>query len=146
MAKYKVSDLTQVTSANANDLMYIVHSSGSHSITVGNFLGTMTNPTLQGTVRLGGTPDTMYSPGTVDLSTPISYLNIPGTTGAISIPSGTNGQVKVLITTVAGGGNYILSNIAGAANVNFARVGDTATLAYTNNNWFVIGGTANVSY
>jgi|FreactcultureFD7_1027221.scaffolds.fasta_scaffold38841_2 hypothetical protein len=146
MAKYKVSDLTQVTSANVNDLMYIVHSSGSYSITVGNFLGAMNNPTLQGTVTLGGAPDTMYSAGVVNLTTPISYLNIPGTIGNISIPNGTNGQIKVLVTTASSGGKYILSNIAGSANVNFTRVGDTATLAYTNNNWFVIGGTANVSH
>ena len=51
MAKYKVSDLTQVTSANVNDLMYIVHSSGSYSITVGNFLGAMNNPTGNSHIR-----------------------------------------------------------------------------------------------
>ena len=88
----------------------------------------------------------MYSAGVVNLTTPISYLNIPGTIGNISIPNGTNGQIKVLVTTASSGGKYILSNIAGSANVNFTRVGDTATLAYTNNNWFVIGGTANVSH
>jgi hypothetical protein len=146
MAKSKVSDLTQLSSANVNDLLYIVHSSGSYSITVGNFLGAMNSPTLQGTVSLGGIPDTMYSPGVVSLTTPISYLNIPGTTNNISIPTGTNGQIKVLVTTATAGGKYILSNIAGSANVNFTSVGDTATLAYTNNNWFVIGGTANVSH
>lgn len=145
MAKSKVSDLTSVASANVNDLMYIVHTNGSYKISVGDFLSGMTNPTLQGTVKLGGTPDTMSSPGVVSLSNPISYLNIPGTAGTITIPNGSNGQVKVLITTATAGGSYTLT-VAGSANVNFNRVGDTATLTYTNNNWFVIGGTANVSH
>ena len=145
MAKSKVSDLTSITSANVNDLMYIVHTNGSYKISVGDFLSGMTNPTLQGAVKLGGSPDTMSSPGVVSLTTPISYLSIPGTAGTITIPNGSNGQVKVLITTATAGGSYTLP-VAGSANVNFNRIGDTATLTYTNNNWFVIGGTANVSH
>jgi hypothetical protein len=145
MAKSKVSDLTAVTSANINDLMYIVHTNGSYKISVGDFLSNMTNPTLQGAVKLGGSPDTMAAPGVISLTNPISYLSIPGTAGTITIPNGANGQVKVLITTATAGGSYKLT-VAGSANVNFNRIGDTATLAYTSNNWFVIGGTANVSH
>jgi len=41
------------------------------------------------------------------------------------------------------GGSYTLrGNIAGNANVLFTSAGNTATLLYTSDKWYMIGGTA----
>lgn len=50
--------------------------------------------------------------------------------------------------TATAGGAYALatSNVAGNATITLDNVGDTATLLFTNSKWFVVGGTANVTY
>ena len=145
MAKQKISDLVAATATNPNDLLYLVQSNTSKSITVANFLADLTDPNLQGNIKITGTPQTLSSAGTVDISTPTTYLNVGGIAADISIPNGANGQIKVIVTTAASGGTYSLGyNIANGANVRFANVGDTATLMYTNHKWFMIGGTASV--
>lgn len=145
MAKLKISELVAATATNPNDLLYLVQSNTSKSITVANFLADLTDPNLQGNIKITGTPQTLSSAGTVDITTPTTYLNVGGVAAAISIPNGANGQIKVIVTTAASGGTYSLGyNIANGANVRFANVGDTATLMYTNHTWFMIGGTASV--
>ena len=145
MAKQKISDLVAATATNPNDLLYLVQSNTSKSITVANFLADLTDPNLQGNVKITGTPQTLSSAGVVSITTPTTYLNIGGTPADISIPNGANGQIKIILTTVSSGGSYSLkNNIANGANIRFANVGDTATLMYSNHKWFMIGGTASV--
>lgn len=145
MAKLKISELTAATATNPDDLLYLVQSNTSKSITVGNFLADLTDPNLQGNIKITGTPQTLSSGGIVDISTPTTYLSIGGTAADITIPNGANGQIKILLTTASSGGSYTLrSNVANNANILFANVGDTATIIYTNSKWFMIGGTARV--
>lgn len=146
MAKLKISELTAATVTNPNDLLYLVQSNTSKSITVANFLADLTDPNLQGNIKITGTPQTLSSGGIVDLTTPTTYLSIGGTPADITIPNGANGQIKILLTTVHAGGSYTLSsNVANNANIVFNNVGDTATLMYNNAKWFMIGGTATVA-
>jgi hypothetical protein len=147
MAKLKLSELTETTATNPGDLLYVVQSNTSKRIKVSNFLADLDNPTLKGNIVIGSTPETITSPGPIGLTTPISYLNIGGVGGVLTIPNGANGQAKILVTIAAAGGQYTLTtNVAGNATVQFNNVGDTATMLYTNSKWFVIGGTANVTY
>ena len=146
MAKLKISELTAATATNPNDLMYLVQTNTSKSITVANFLADLTDPNLQGNIKITGTPQTLTSGGVVDLTTPTTYLSIGASQADITIPNGANGQIKILLTTVYAGGSYTLSsNVANNANIVFNNVGDTATLMYNNNKWFMIGGTATVA-
>jgi hypothetical protein len=143
MAKLKISELVAATETNPSDLLYLVQSGASKSITVANFLADITDPTLKGNIKITGTPQTLSSGGIVDISTPTTYLSIGGTAADITIPNGATGQLKILLTTSTSGGSYTLrSNIANNANILFANVGDTATILYTNSKWFMIGGTA----
>jgi hypothetical protein len=145
MAKLKISELTAATATNPNDLLYLVQSNTSKSITVANFLADLTDPNLQGNIKITGTPQTLSSGGVVDLTTPTTYLSVGAGADNVSIPNGANGQIKILLTTATAGGTYSLSsNVANSANILFANVGDTATMMYTNHKWFMIGGTARV--
>ena len=145
MAKLKISELAAATETNPGDLLYLVQSGASKSITVANFLADLTDPTLKGNIKITGTPQTLSSGGAVDLSTPTTYLSVGAGADTITIPNGANGQIKILLTTATAGGTYSLSsNVANSANIRFANVGDTATMMYTTHKWFMIGGTARV--
>ena len=148
MADSKVSGLTAATSLGGSDVLYLVQSNTSKKITIANFFANAGNVTLSGNINIGGTPQSLGSPGIIALSTPITHLTIDASGGTLQIPQGTTGQQKIVVTISAAGGSYTINNanIAGNANVVFDTVGDTATLLYTQNKWHVIGGTANVTY
>lgn len=148
MADSKVSELASATSAGGSDVLYLVQSNTSKKITIANLFGDISNPTLTGNVVVGGTPQTLSAPGIISITTPITHLSVDGVGGTLQIPQGSSGQIKVLTMTASQGGTYTLStsNIAGNANVSFNNVGDTATMLFTSSKWYVIGGTANVTY
>ena len=49
------------------------------------------------------------------------------------------------MTSTAGGAYTLTGNIAGDQTITFNSVGDTATLLYVNNKWFMVGGTATIA-
>lgn len=148
MADSKVSELTSATSAGGSDILYLVQSNTSKKITTGNLFASISNPTLSGNILVGGTPQTLSAPGIISIITPITHLNVDGVGGTLQIPNGVNGQTKIIVMTSALGGTYTInySNVAGNANVSFNNTGDSATLLFTNSKWYVIGGTATVTY
>lgn len=148
MADAKVSELISATSAEGSDVLYLVQTNVSKKISVANFFGNISNPTLAGNIVIGGTPQTLGSPGIVSITTPITHLSADAIGGTLQIPAGVQGQKKYLIMTATAGGAYALatSNVAGNATITLDNVGDTATLLFTNSKWFVVGGTANVTY
>ena len=146
MAKLKVSELVAATATNETDELYLVQNGTSKKITVSNFFADISNPSINGNVKLSGTPTVLSSPGYVSLSNHTTFLNIDAVGGNIVLPNGSTGQIKMLLANVSAGGTYTLSaNVAGNKTIRFANVGDTATLMYTDNKWFVIGGTASIT-
>jgi hypothetical protein len=148
MADSKVSALTSATSVGGSDVLYLIQSNTSKKVTAGTLFANAGNVTLSGNINIGGTPQTLSSPGLISLTTPITHLSADATGGALQLPQGTNGQVKILMLVSTAGGSYTINNanVAASGNVRFDNSGDTAQLLYTNNKWYVIGGTANVTY
>ena len=144
MADSKVSDLTSATSAGGSDVLYLVQSNTSKKITVANLFGNISNPTLSGNIIIGGTPQTLGSPGIVNITTPITHLSADATGGTLQIPAGTQGQFKLLTMTATAGGSYTVatSNIAGNTNIVFDAVGDTVLLYFTNSKWAPVASSA----
>jgi hypothetical protein len=145
MADSKVSELTSATSVGGSDLLYLVQSGTSKKVTAATLFGNAANVTLKGNINLDSTVQLLASPGIIDLTKPITHLAADASGGNCSIPTGTAGQVKIVcLISTAGGMMHIRGNIANNANVEFSTAGDTATMLYTNNKWFVIGGSAAV--
>jgi hypothetical protein len=147
MADSKVSALTAATSVGGSDQLYLIQSSASKSVTADVLYSSISNPTITGNVVIGDTRQNLNSPGVISNILPVTLLTVGGTDGVLSIHPGVeDGQVKIILTTAAAGGTYYINraNIAGNANVQFDTIGDTATLMYQGNDWFMIGGTANV--
>jgi len=143
MAKLKISELSKTSYANPSDLIYIVQANASKSIAVNDLLRNVSNLSLSGNVSFGGTPQVINGTGTVDLTTPITYIKV-GSAGTqnVTLPRGSNGQIKVFATvSTEGGVSRLIGNVAGR-DLNFSTVGDDAILIYTGDNWRVVGQTA----
>lgn len=147
MADSKVSELTAATSVGGSDTLYLVQSSTSKKVTVAKFFENAANVTLSGNINIGGTVQSLAAPGLISLTTPITHLTSDASGGALAINQGTSGQTKYLVMIGDGGGNYTLSaNVAGSGTITFDTIGDTAQLLFTSGKWYMVGGTANVTY
>jgi len=147
MADSKVSGLTAATTVGGSDQLYLIQSSTSKSVTASVLFSNIDNPNVSGNIVVGDTRQTLGSPGIISNTLPVTLLSVGGTDGPLSIhPGKENGQIKIILTTAASGGTYYINtaNIAGNSNVQFDTIGDTATLLYQGEDWYVIGGTANV--
>lgn len=146
MADTKVSNLPVATSVGGSDVLYLVQNNTSKKITAAKFFENAANVTLKGNLNLDSSVQTLAAPGLLDLTKLISHVSAGASNGTLSILPGTPSQVKIVVMTATTGGTYTLSgNIANNANVVFNAAGKSATLLYTNNKWFVIGGTAQIT-
>jgi hypothetical protein len=146
MADSKVSELVSATSVGGSDQLYIVQSSTSKKVTAAVLFANAANVVLKGNINLDTTVQLLASPGTIDITKQITHLSADASGGTLILPTGTDKQIKILAMTATAGGTYtVTTNVANSANVVFNNVGDTATLLYTNNKWFVIGGTASLT-
>lgn len=146
MADSKVSELTSATSVGGSDLLYLVQSNTSKKISASTFFENMGNVVLKGNVSLDPSVQLLASPGIIDLTKTITHLSADSSGGTLILPAGKSNQIKILTMIANAGGTLaVRANIANSANVEFNTIGDTATLLYTNNKWFMIGGTASLT-
>lgn len=146
MADSKVSELVSATTVAGKDLLYLVQTNTSKNLPVATLFENAANVTLKGNVNFDSTIQLLASPGIIDLKKPVTHLSSDSSGGTVVIPAGTVNQVKIIAMIATSGGTYtISSNIANNASVVFNNVGDTASLMFTNNKWFVIGGTASLT-
>ena len=146
MADAKLSELTAATAAAGDDSLYMVQSSASRKITVANFFGDVTTPAkFSDSFSIAGY-NTQTSIGAVTRTTKITYLSDPDAPGPLTLEAGSEGQIKIIIMTSNAGGHSLRLNSSAAISrtVTFDSAGDTATLIYTTDKWYFIGGTATV--
>ena len=135
----------------------------NHSVGIGtnapsaNFmLDIIADATTGGSINSAGwlamsTNDTRTGAGAVGVTTPVTFLSNSSGASALTIGNGTNGQIKILVCTVMGGGSMAFtsqSNIqlgGGGTTLTFDSVGETAILMYVNSKWQLLAGTAAVS-
>lgn len=146
MADSKVSELTAATSVGGSDLLYLIQSDTSKKITAATWFANSANVTLKGNINLDPTVQVITSPGSIDLTKPVTHLVSDAIGGNCFLPPGTSQQIKVIcMLSTAGGVMHVYGNLVNNSNVVFSHSGNTATMMYTNNKWFVIGGTAKVT-
>lgn len=146
MADTKVSSLPVATSIGGSDSFYLVQNNASKKITAATLFNNAANVTLKGNVNIDPTFQTLSSPGTIDLTKVITQLSAGASGGNLVIPTGTAGQLKIILLDQTTGGTYtIKGNIANNANIVFSTSGETATLLFLSNKWFMVGGTAGLT-
>ena len=140
MADKSIPKLESVTTPTSEDLAIIVTNVSSAPANKKSTLATFFNkiPTWLGF----STTPIVYTTGEIDVTTPVSFISVTGTT-TFTLPAGTTGQIKILVCTVAtstpvGTLTPIASANDGYDTINFNEVGQSATLIYENSGWIVI--------
>ena len=147
-----------------SDTGILVHTDApNHSVGIGTtapsasfMLDVIADATTGGSINSAGwlamsTNDTRAGAGAVGVTTPVTFLTNTSGDSALTIGNGTNGQIKILIMTVRGGGTMKFtsqSNIqlgSGGTVLTFDSVGENAILMYVNSKWQLLAGTAAVS-
>ena len=147
MADQKLSELTSVSGAAASDTLYLVKDGASSKITFANLLATVPTPVAFTDKVTIGDADTMTSLGSVSITTNVTYLNNLPSSGSLSIGTGTEGQIKIIVMISNTGGYTIDLDDSDVQHdlIRFTEAGHTATLLCANSKWFMIGGTATVT-
>jgi len=149
MSDSKVSELTSATSVGAADQFYLVQSNTSKKLTAAVLFANASNVTLKGNINLDSSAQNLTSAGAITLTNPVTYLRADASGGAITIPAGTVNQLKYIVMAYTAGGTYTINgasnSIAASANIVFSAEGKTAQLLYTNNKWFMVGGSATLT-
>jgi hypothetical protein len=146
MADKKLSELVTATTANPTDLLYLAQSGVAKRLPFATLCESLSNVTVDGTLKVTS-EQTMQFPGMISANTTLTKLVSLGASGSLSIESGYEGQIKlVVVTTYTGSGYFILnSGLSGNTTVLFDKIGESAILLYSSNAWHVIGGTATVT-
>ena len=140
MADKSIAKLESVTTPTSEDLAILVTDAASAPTNKKSTLATFFNkiPTFLG---LSTTP-IVYTVGEIDVTTPVSFLSVTGST-TFSLPAGSVGQIKMLVCTVAASTPVGVLTPAANANdgydvINFTKVGQSATLIYSNSGWIIL--------
>jgi hypothetical protein len=118
-----------------------------HKVTVANLFGGIPVPVvLEDDLILGGAVQTMTSAGAISITTLVTRITSPDGAGTLTIPDGTDGQIKVVVMTSNNANHALTINTnIGHSSIVFNGPGDTATLMFLSGNWYFLGGTATVS-
>jgi len=140
MADKSITKLEAVATPTSEDLAIIVTSAATEPQNKKSTLATLFNkiPTWLG---LSTTP-IVYTVGEIDVTTPVSFLSVTGST-TFSLPAGSVGQIKMLVCTVAASTPVGVVTPEASANdgydvINFTKVGQSATLIYSNSGWIIL--------
>ena len=140
MADKSIVNLKEVSTPTSDDLALLVTDVATLPTNKKSTLATFFNkiPTWLGF----STTPVVYTTGEIDITTPVSFISVTGTT-TFTLPAGTTGQIKILVCTVAastpvGTLTPIASANDGYDTIIFNEVGQSATLIYENSGWIVI--------
>jgi hypothetical protein len=140
MADKSIANLGRVSTPTSEDLTLLVTDVATIPTNKKSTLATFFNkiPTWLG---LSTTP-IVYTVGEIDVTTPVSFLSVTGST-TFSLPAGSTGQIKLLVCTVAASTPIGVVTPVASANdgydvINFTKVGQSATLIYSNSGWIIL--------
>jgi hypothetical protein len=150
MADQKLSELTAATSAAPADNLYLVKGGASQKLSIANLFADVDTP-----VKLGSTltfdetanREVISGAGAVSVTKTVTVLVSPAASGTLTIAPGIEGQIKFIVMVANTTNNTLTLDDTdlGHDTVVFDGQGDTATLMYLNQKWWVVGGTAAVT-
>jgi len=142
-----ITNLPKTESTSLDDLVLVVdtpsESPTNKKITIANFFNKI--PTWLGFSQSPAT----FTSGVIDVTTPISFVSVTGTK-AYTLAAGSDGQLKILICTVAASTPVgVITPLASASDgyntITFNAVGENATLIYSNSGWNVLSCSGSAS-
>jgi hypothetical protein len=147
MADKIIPNLPKTEATTFDDLLLVVdtpsESPTNKKISLANFFNKI--PTWLGFSQSPAT----FTSGAIDVTTPISFVSVTGTK-AYTLAAGSDGQLKILICTVAASTPVgVITPLASASDgyntITFNAVGENATLIYSNSGWNVLSCSGSAS-
>jgi hypothetical protein len=89
--------------------------------------------------------DQQTSGSAASLLSTASFVNTAGSGQTATLANGVNGQVKIFAMVSDGGGNMVITvatagwKTSGSGTITLSSIGQTVTLRYMSDKWFVIG-------
>lgn len=149
MADTKVSALTAATSVNSADVLYLIQSGTDKKVSISTLLANLpaTLTKFSGLIALGlASPQTLTNSGNITTTQTLTIISNDISSAALTISDGSyEGQLKLILCTAALGTSSLTANIK-ATEIDFSEPGHSALLIWYSNDWWVIGGTASVTY
>lgn len=139
MADSKVTDFSAATSVNSADVLYLIQNNSDKKITLTTLLANLpsTLAKFSGLIALQfNSAQTIVNSGTVTATQTLTLVSNT-TTSSLAINDGQyEGQLKIIMCTSATAVSSITSNVK--TTVTFSQEGDTAILAWYNNDWWIL--------
>ena len=149
MADSKVTDLTAATSVNSADVLYLVQSSADKKISMSTLLANLpaTLTQFSGLISVSmSNPQIISNAGTVNATTFATVITNTAGTYSLTLSDGTYiGQLKLILCSSASGTSNITSNLKGCSAA-FTEPGHSLLLVWYGSDWYVIGGTATLTF
>ena len=136
----KVSELTQATGVTTSDLLYLVQSGVSKSVSIETLLANL--PLVLGAqgLSLTGIPDALGSAGSISLTKSITVLTGGANSYTASLGTPSNALLKILVCDSASNPITISGVFSGFTSLELRAAGDSAILIYIGSAWYLLGG------
>lgn len=149
MADGKVTDFDTATVIKPTGLLYLVQDNKDFKVTIATLLANLpaTLIKFQGNFVLPmNNPQSIDNSGIITSTEFLTVVRNDGGTHYLNINDGAyNGQLKLVMAETMTGISTITSNIK-ADHIVFTEPGMTALLMWYNSNWWIIGGSAAVTF
>lgn len=149
MADSKITDLTAATSVNPADVVYLVQNNSDRKLSISTLLANLPNTLTKfsGLLALGlSNAQTLAGSGAIDITKFATILTNTEGDYTVTIADGTYaGQLKLILCSSAAGTTNLTANLRGCT-ASFTETGHSLLLVWHGSDWYVIGGTATVTY
>jgi hypothetical protein len=100
-------------------------------------------PVANGGTGASGTVQALSGPGAVDITSLATAFTSTGTSDALTLADGAQGQLKTIIyvAEAAGADTGVLTptNLGSATTITFNAIGDSVSLQFAGTDWWVVG-------
>lgn len=150
MSNQKVTELNAATAPTAADELYLVQPANtplSRRITLASLFGAIPSKIVcKAGFNLGTTTESLSSAATAD-AVKTTHVSCSNTGWTLTIPTGSEGDIKVVIMDSTGGGTVTLSGTFWNTSIELENAGAAVTMLFSSGKWGVIGqsGTATVT-
>jgi hypothetical protein len=149
MADGKVTDFDAATFVKTTGLLYLIQDEKDYKITIATLLANLPSTLVkfQGNLVLPmNAPQNIANSGIITSTEFLTTITNDGGTHYLNFNDGSHqGQLKLVMAETMTGVSTITSNIK-AENVVFSEPGMTVLFMWFNGNWWILGGSAAVTY
>lgn len=149
MADGKVSDFDTATVVKPTGLLYLIQDNKDYKVSIATLLANLpaTLFKFQGNLVFPAiNPQTISNSGIITSTEFLTVVSNDGGTHYLNINDGQhNGQLKLVMAATMVGESTITSNIK-ADHIVFSEPGMTIFLMWYNMNWWILGGSAAVTF